>query len=174
MSLCLSETTLFYHHFRLVQSVAHPVEKSNSSICADWAAKVANANSSLALTTTPTPSHSSTGGLGAFTHGSSTTPSTLPAYQKGLDDEIEVLDYRSLLPSLGSVMWALLKHSLDTDTTFPAVQPVAKKACRKVYSLPPGAEENNRFHTVFIPTYKWWVGTQANPWVIPDDVAIPC
>ncbi|KAI9441893.1 hypothetical protein H4582DRAFT_2074070 [Lactarius indigo] len=80
-------------HARLAQSVAHPVEKSNSGICADWAAKVANANSSLALTATPTPSHGSTGGLGGFTHGSSTTPSTLPAYQKGLDDEIEVLDY---------------------------------------------------------------------------------
>ncbi|KAI9432302.1 hypothetical protein BJY52DRAFT_1132819, partial [Lactarius psammicola] len=39
--------------------------------------------------------------------------------------------------------------------------------------LPPGAEENNQFHGVFIPTYERWVGTQANPWVIPDDVAIP-
>ncbi|KAI9436203.1 hypothetical protein H4582DRAFT_2078814 [Lactarius indigo] len=172
MSLCLSETTLFYHHFRLAQSVAYPIEKSNSGICADWATKVANANSSLALTTTPTPSHSSTGGLGAFTHGSSTAPSTLPAYQKGLDDEIEVLDYQAPLPGLGSVTQALLKRRLNTDTASPVVQPVAKKARRKVYSLPPGAEENNRFRAVFIPTYERWVGTQANPWVIPDDVAI--
>ncbi|KAI9431278.1 hypothetical protein H4582DRAFT_1822671 [Lactarius indigo] len=36
----------------------------------------------------------------------------------------------------------------------------------------PGAEENNRFRAVFIPTYERWVRTQANPWVIPDDVAI--
>jgi hypothetical protein len=28
------------------------------------------------------------------------------------------------------------------------------------------------FCGVFIPTYEQWVGTQANPWVIPDDVAI--
>lgn len=31
---------------------------------------------------------------------------------------------------------------------------------------------NNRFRLVFIPTYERWVGTQANPWVIPDDTAI--
>jgi hypothetical protein len=28
------------------------------------------------------------------------------------------------------------------------------------------------FRGVFIPTYKQWVRTQANPWVIPDDVVI--
>ncbi|KAH9043906.1 hypothetical protein EDB85DRAFT_1855214 [Lactarius pseudohatsudake] len=52
-----------------------------------------------------------------------------------------------------------------------ATQSETKKACKKG-SLPPGAEENNQFCGVFIPTYKWWVGTQGNPWVIPDDVAI--
>jgi hypothetical protein len=25
---------------------------------------------------------------------------------------------------------------------------------------------------VFIPTYEWWVGTQSNPWVIPDAISI--
>ncbi len=49
----------------------------------------------------------------------------------------------------------------------------AKKACKKSSSLPFGAEENNQFHGVFIPTYKRWVRMQANPWVIPDDVTIP-
>ncbi|KAI9433889.1 hypothetical protein H4582DRAFT_1788806, partial [Lactarius indigo] len=39
--------------------------------------------------------------------------------------------------------------------------------------LPPGTETNNRFRRVFIPTYERWVGTRANPWVIPDHVAIP-
>ncbi|KAH9034007.1 hypothetical protein EDB83DRAFT_1784674 [Lactarius deliciosus] len=39
--------------------------------------------------------------------------------------------------------------------------------------LPPGAETNNRFRRVFIPTYERWVGTRANTWVIPDHVAIP-
>lgn len=38
--------------------------------------------------------------------------------------------------------------------------------------LPPGTEEGNVFRAVFIPTYLRWVGTQANPWVIPDDVAV--
>ena len=59
------------------------------------------------------------------------------------------------------------------DTTTPITQPAAKKARKKCTALPPGAEENNRFRGVFIPTYERWVGTQANPWVIPDDVAIP-
>ncbi|KAH9019020.1 hypothetical protein EDB85DRAFT_1873448 [Lactarius pseudohatsudake] len=52
-------------------------------------------------------------------------------------------------------------------------QPAAKKPRTGRRSLPPGAEENNRFRAVFIPTYERWVGTQANPWVIPDDVAMP-
>ncbi|KAH9023836.1 hypothetical protein EDB85DRAFT_300801 [Lactarius pseudohatsudake] len=39
--------------------------------------------------------------------------------------------------------------------------------------LPPGADTNNRFRRVFIPTYERWVGTRANPWLIPDHVAIP-
>ncbi|KAH9169057.1 hypothetical protein EDB89DRAFT_1908891 [Lactarius sanguifluus] len=52
-------------------------------------------------------------------------------------------------------------------------QPAAKKPRTGRRSLPPGAEENNRFRAVFIPTYERWVRTQANPWVIPDDVAIP-
>ncbi|KAH8982929.1 hypothetical protein EDB86DRAFT_2811923 [Lactarius hatsudake] len=51
-------------------------------------------------------------------------------------------------------------------------QPATKKPHTSRRSLPFGAEENNRFHAVFIPTYEWWVGTQANPWVIPDDIAI--
>ncbi|KAH9057705.1 hypothetical protein EDB87DRAFT_1012581 [Lactarius vividus] len=36
-----------------------------------------------------------------------------------------------------------------------------------------GAESGNRFRRVFILTYERWVGTRANPWVIPDHVAIP-
>ncbi|KAF8256463.1 hypothetical protein EI94DRAFT_1519517, partial [Lactarius quietus] len=38
--------------------------------------------------------------------------------------------------------------------------------------LPPGAMVHNRFHRVFIPTYKQWVGMLENPWFIPDDVAV--
>ncbi|KAH8984333.1 hypothetical protein EDB92DRAFT_1950889 [Lactarius akahatsu] len=163
---------------RLVQSVAHPVDKSKSGICVDWATKVANANSSFTLTTTPATSHSSTRGLGAFAPGSSTTTqSGLPqgAYQKGLDDEVEILHYQASLPGPGSVTLkqGLLKRDLDTNTAFPIEQPAAKKPRTGRRSLPPGAEENNRFRAVFIPTYEWWVRTQANPWVIPDDVAIP-
>ncbi|KAH9008042.1 hypothetical protein EDB83DRAFT_2323441 [Lactarius deliciosus] len=146
------------HNFRLIQSVA-PVDKSKSGICVDWATKVANANSSFALTTTPATSHSSTGGLGAFAHGSSTTTqSGLPqgAYQKGLDDEVEVLHYQASLPSPGSVMLkqGLLKRDPDTNTAFPMEQLTAKKPRTGRRSLPPGAEENNQFCAVFIPTYK--------------------
>ncbi|KAH9159139.1 hypothetical protein EDB89DRAFT_1916774 [Lactarius sanguifluus] len=104
-------------HARLIQSVAHPIDKSKSGICVDWATK------------------------------------------KGLDDEVEVLHYQASLPGPGSVT---LKQ-----------QPAAKKPCTGRRSLPPGAEENNRFRTVFIPTYECWVRTQANPWVILDDIAIP-
>ncbi|KAH8991571.1 hypothetical protein EDB92DRAFT_665813 [Lactarius akahatsu] len=39
--------------------------------------------------------------------------------------------------------------------------------------LPPGAENNNRFRRVFIPTFERWFGTRANPWVISNFVAIP-
>ena len=38
--------------------------------------------------------------------------------------------------------------------------------------LPAGANVNNRFRLVFVPTYEWWVGMQANPWVILDSIAI--
>ncbi|KAH9006023.1 hypothetical protein EDB83DRAFT_2236891 [Lactarius deliciosus] len=48
-----------------------------------------------------------------------------------------------------------------------------KKACKRGSTLPPGADENNQFHGVFIPTYEWWAGTQANPWIIPDKVTVP-
>jgi hypothetical protein len=47
-----------------------------------------------------------------------------------------------------------------------------KKLRRKIAPLPSGAEVGNMFRGTFIPTYERWVGTQANPWVIPDDVAI--
>ncbi|KAH9170847.1 hypothetical protein EDB89DRAFT_1238786 [Lactarius sanguifluus] len=39
--------------------------------------------------------------------------------------------------------------------------------------LPPGAENNNRFRRVFIPTFERWFGTRANPWVVSTFVAIP-
>jgi hypothetical protein len=55
---------------------------------------------------------------------------------------------------------------IDSDTTLEV-----KKARKKMW-LPPGAETDNRFRAIFIPTYERWVGTQANPWVIPDTVAI--
>ena len=45
-------------------------------------------------------------------------------------------------------------------------------ARKKASVLPAGAEVNNRFRVVFIPTYERWVGMQANPWVIQDGTAI--
>jgi hypothetical protein len=50
--------------------------------------------------------------------------------------------------------------------------PAYKMTCKKTSALPAGADDNNRFQVVFIPTYKRWVGMQANPWVIPDSTAI--
>ena len=52
--------------------------------------------------------------------------------------------------------------------------PTSKTACKKapVHPLPPGADDGNRFRAAFIPTYKQWVGMQANPWVILDSIAI--
>jgi hypothetical protein len=47
-----------------------------------------------------------------------------------------------------------------------------RKNRRKFSPLPFGAEDDNMFCGVFIPTYERWVRTQANPWVIPDDIAI--
>jgi hypothetical protein len=47
-----------------------------------------------------------------------------------------------------------------------------KRPRKKALALPPGADDNNIFCGVFIPMYERWVGTQANPWVIPDSVAI--
>ena len=47
-----------------------------------------------------------------------------------------------------------------------------KKARKAIPVLPDGAENFNRFRSVFIPTYERWAGTQANPWVIPDSVAV--
>ncbi|KAH8995781.1 hypothetical protein EDB86DRAFT_1064330 [Lactarius hatsudake] len=38
--------------------------------------------------------------------------------------------------------------------------------------LPPGAENNNRFRRVFIPTFERWFGTR-DPWVVSTFVAIP-
>jgi hypothetical protein len=69
-----------------------------------------------------------------------------------------------MLPRLGQVT---LKRS-----TFSPVPSSNKKPRRKIASLPSGAEDDNMFRGTFIPTYERWVGTQANPWVIPDDVAI--
>ncbi|KAH9046929.1 hypothetical protein EDB84DRAFT_1557963 [Lactarius hengduanensis] len=153
---------------QLIQSVAHPVDKSKSSICVNWATKVTNANSSFALTTTPVTSQSSTRGLGAFAPGSSTTTqSRLPqrAYQKGLDDKVEVLHYhQASLPGPGLVTLkqkqGLLKRNLNTDTAFPMEQPATKKPRR---SLPPGAEKTTGFTLFSSPPTNNGSGLKLTP-----------
>ena len=46
--------------------------------------------------------------------------------------------------------------------------PTSSKKRKQFAPLPAQAFAGNRFRRVFIPTYERWVGTQANPWVIPD------
>ena len=59
------------------------------------------------------------------------------------------------------------------ELTLTAVDmPTYKTAQKKTSPLPAGANVNNQFHLVFIPTYKQWVGMQANPWVIPDGTTV--
>jgi hypothetical protein len=60
----------------------------------------------------------------------------------------------------------------DIEVTLSPTPPAPKKARKKLAPLPAGAEDDNMFRAVFIPTYERWIGTLANPWVIPDDVAI--
>ena len=56
----------------------------------------------------------------------------------------------------------------------PTDMPTSKTARKKapVIPLPAAVDDDNQFRLAFIPTYERWVGTQANPWVIPDHVAI--
>jgi hypothetical protein len=64
------------------------------------------------------------------------------------------------------------KHEHDSGSTVSGMPNALKRPRKKALALPPGADNNNIFHRVFIPTYKQWVGTQADPWVTPDSVAI--
>jgi hypothetical protein len=201
MTLYLSETTLFYHHLRATgtrtPSVAHPTTRSDSGLVANWAEQVAHA-ATFGLPSTPVAGGTSLGvGFGLNPSGSranSRLPKT-PFYQPGgldnikniLNDDDDIL--ANLVPLhkttrvpnklvsfvirlLFSLMLSLrqvpLKRELDDLTLTPVL--TANKKNRK--SFPIAAEDENRFRGVFIPTYERWVGTQANPWVIPDDVAI--
>jgi hypothetical protein len=45
------------------------------------------------------------------------------------------------------------------------------KSRKKNPALALGVEDDRLFRMVFMPTYLRWIGTQANPWFIPDDLA---
>ena len=64
-----------------------------------------------------------------------------------------------------------LKRELDPDLILSPVPATNKRSRKRFAPLPSGAEDGNRFRAVFIPTYERWVGSQANPWLIPDHVA---
>jgi hypothetical protein len=64
-----------------------------------------------------------------------------------------------------------LKRKRELSLTAVGI-PTYKETRKKLSALPAGADNNNQFRLVFIPTYERWVGMQANPWVIPDGTAI--
>lgn len=170
MVLCLTETTLYYHHLR----GAYPATQSNSGIIANWADQVADAASC-----TPTPSsHNLTrAGLDHVSSGSRrTTREKENKILAGLAQTKHVRLFTSLSFSF-LLIWSLQKLPQkrkldDNEVTLYPTPPARKKACKELAPLPPGTEDNNMFHSVFIPTYERWIGTLADPWVIPDDVAI--
>jgi hypothetical protein len=98
MTLCLSETTLFYHRLRLTStcasSVAHPTAKSTAGLVPDWADRVADA---ARFTPTLALGRSSSG-VGTTMADASTSHTKLPlpkppVYELGgldLDDEANI------------------------------------------------------------------------------------
>ena len=65
-----------------------------------------------------------------------------------------------ILSWLGQVS---LKCKFNNNLTFITAPTSNKKPCRKLTPLLDGANNNNMFCQVFIPTYEQWVGAQVSP-----------
>ena len=187
MALCLTETTLFYHNLRAsatpAPSAAFPTTKSAQGLIGNWSDQVADAARS-----TPSLSHSYNSSRsrvsmgynsiasgsragGKYDIGDDTLPSPAPAH-KANTPNLTASFFFSLAPCSYWLAQLNLKCKVDPDVTISPA-PTSYKKHRKVqYPLPPGAEDDNTFRGVFIPTYERWVGMQDDPWAIPDDVAI--
>ncbi|KAF8259051.1 hypothetical protein EI94DRAFT_1814058 [Lactarius quietus] len=169
-------------HAIAAHTVAHPSNKFSSGIIPNWANGVQVAASNTPPLTTTTSSSSVTGfpikSNSSATGTSNSNPTYYPIQPDGIerDDESDIL--ATLVPNYMAQASGLKnvpsKHKIEHDSTKPGAPPTFKKARKKIPApLPVGAELHNQFHGIFIPTYKRWVGMQPNPWLIPDDVAVP-
>lgn len=195
MALCLTETTLFYHNLRAsatpAPSVAFPTTKSAGGLIGNWSDQVADAaRSTPSLSNNSSRSRVSMGhnsiasgsrasgsrasgsrAGGEHDSGDDTLPSPALAH-KANTARLTASFFFSLAPCSYWLAQLNLKRKVDPDETMSPAPSSYKKQRKVQYPLPPGAEDDNKFRGVFIPTYERWVGTQDNPWVIPDNVAI--